>query len=64
MTKPKRYLPMNAAAERYGKSLNTIWRWVREIPDFPKPIKIGAAKMLDMDELEAYEAKQRERASA
>jgi predicted DNA-binding transcriptional regulator AlpA len=29
------------AAEFFGVSRETIWRWARTIPEFPKPVKVG-----------------------
>ncbi|MGP9509522.1 MULTISPECIES: helix-turn-helix transcriptional regulator [unclassified Halomonas] len=35
------YLTAKQVAERLGVSINTVWRWVREQDDFPKPKKLG-----------------------
>ena len=34
------WLDVEAVAERFGVSKNTIWRWVRE-GKFPAPVKLG-----------------------
>ena len=30
-----------AVAQALGVSINTVWRWSRDLPNFPKPRKIG-----------------------
>lgn len=57
MTK-KRYVSVQFLAERYEKTVGTIWRWARLEPDFPKPLKLGpATSRWDLDEIEAWEAR-------
>jgi prophage regulatory protein len=35
------YLSVKAVSDRYDASANTIWRWAKTRPEFPKPIKFG-----------------------
>lgn len=32
---------VGTVAQKTGVSVNTIWRWSREMQDFPKPIKLS-----------------------
>jgi len=49
--------------DRYHKSHVSIWRWVRdETLDFPDPIKINRMNYWRLSDLEAWEAKQAEKA--
>jgi prophage regulatory protein len=51
--------PANAAA-KLGVSLPTLWRWARNVPDFPKPIKLSErVTVFDESELDAYVASRR-----
>ena len=34
------YLSDKQVAERYGVKRETIWKWARELPDFPKQVKL------------------------
>ena len=37
----------------------TLWRWVKERPDFPRPIKLGPrVTVFSVDELIAWRARQ------
>lgn len=40
--RPLRFMRPAQVAKFLGTSPTTLWRWVRNIPDFPKPIKLGA----------------------
>ncbi|VTU28409.1 helix-turn-helix transcriptional regulator [Variovorax sp. PBL-E5] len=41
----------------------TLWRWVKERPDFPRPVKIGPrVTVFRLDELIAWRDKQGEMA--
>jgi predicted DNA-binding transcriptional regulator AlpA len=52
-----RYLGVRKVAERYDRSVPTVWRWAKEDPDFPKPHKIGRSTLWSLSELEDYERK-------
>lgn len=51
------YLNDAQVASRLCVSRPTIWRWTRENPHFPKPVKLGAgcSRWLD-SEIAAFEA--------
>lgn len=53
------YLSDKQVAARYGVTRECAWKWARELPDFPKPIKLtpGCSRWRVAD-LEAWEAKQ------
>lgn len=36
-------LSVKQVATQYAVSLPTIWRWLKEQPDFPKPVKFGGS---------------------
>ncbi|WP_394153370.1 helix-turn-helix transcriptional regulator [Loktanella salsilacus] len=38
---PDTYLADKTLAERYGVSRNTVWRWHRERPDFPRAVRLS-----------------------
>lgn len=43
-------------AERFGVTFVTIWRWVREYSDFPKPVKLSpGCTRWKISEIEAWE---------
>lgn len=51
------YLTDRQLAERLGVSRPTIWRWNREVDDFPKAVKLGpACTRWRLAEIEAWEA--------
>ncbi len=52
----KRYLSDKSVAERYDVHRSTVWRWVREDPKFPKPVRINGSTRWDQDELQRREA--------
>lgn len=57
-----RYVPARFVLERYSTNQMTLWRWIRsEHLGFPKPIYIGRQRFWNLGELEAWEARQRER---
>lgn len=35
------YIPVQMVAKQATVSVATIWRWSKDIPDFPKPKRIG-----------------------
>ena len=46
-------------AELLSVGINTVWRWTRERPDFPKPVKLGNTTSWLLSELVAWRAAQR-----
>lgn len=55
--KLKDYLPLKAIVEDLGVSRWTLWRAAgSDIPDFPKPIKVGRQLYWKKTELDALEA--------
>jgi predicted DNA-binding transcriptional regulator AlpA len=45
--------------ERYKIARATLWRWVKERRDFPKPIKAGArVTLFDLNAIDAFLANQ------
>lgn len=55
--KLKDHLPLKAVCEDLGVSRWTLWRAARsDIPDFPKPIKVGRQLYWRKTELDALEA--------
>lgn len=52
-----RFLRVSEVSERYGASVNTIWRWAKRHPDFPKPVKLGPGiTAWRLSDLEAFES--------
>ena len=50
-----RCLRMQKAADFLGISLPTLWRWIKERPDFPRPIRLSAnCTVIDQAELFAW----------
>lgn len=39
----EKYLTVRDIADRYSVSIATVWRWTAERPEFPAPVKLGAA---------------------
>jgi hypothetical protein len=55
----KKLLPEAKVAERYGVTTVTLWRWdVDPKVDFPKPIRIRGRKYRDVEQLDAFDARQ------
>lgn len=51
---PKSIRPKQAA-KYLGIALSTYWRWVKERPDFPKPIRLSArCTVADLGDLIAW----------
>lgn len=47
------------AAQFLGIGTSTLWRWAKELPDFPKPTKISSrVTIFDSGELAAWRAEQ------
>jgi len=43
------------AAKKLGVSRQSLWRWCRDIPDFPKPVKLAPGTTAFMEsELEKF----------
>lgn len=38
----EQFLTARDLADRYSVALSTVWRWPKENPEFPKPIRLGA----------------------
>ena len=64
MTDHKQYLPEKQVRDRYGVSEMTLRRW-DATPElgFPKPLRIRERKYRAVDELDAFDARQREAAN-
>ena len=57
------YLADTTLAERYGIARNTVWRWHRERPDFPRAVSLSpGCTRWKLSEIEAWEAAQTEAA--
>jgi predicted DNA-binding transcriptional regulator AlpA len=56
----RNHLTVKEVASWYGVGVATIWRWIKELPDFPHPHKItpGSSRWFRRD-LEAYDDKLR-----
>ena len=44
-------------AERYRACETTINNWLREMPDFPRPFRVGKKLLWRLEDLLAFEAK-------
>lgn len=54
------FLPITRVAERYATTKHSIYRWLRDDPDFPAPIRLpGKTLRWRPSELEAWEATRR-----
>lgn len=61
MTNPHTYLTDRKTADRYSVHRNTVHRWARERPSFPKPVKLGEnCTRWRLADLEAWEAQREE----
>jgi predicted DNA-binding transcriptional regulator AlpA len=50
------YLTDHDLAARYSVSRGTVWRWYRENPAFPRPVKLSpACTRWRLSEIEAWE---------
>ena len=62
LAQEERYLSVKQVARRFSVAVATIWRWSTDSSDFPKPVRPGpGATRWPLDELEAFEARLRER---
>jgi predicted DNA-binding transcriptional regulator AlpA len=53
-----RYGRIKDTCKRYGISPATYWRWVKDVPDFPKPIPAGPrVRLADWEAIDAYIAR-------
>jgi prophage regulatory protein len=63
---PDTYLADTTLAKRYGISRNSVWRWHRERPDFPRAIKLSTNctrwKLSEIADWEASQAEMRKSA--
>ncbi len=58
---PDTYLADTTLAERYGIARNTVWRWHRERPDFPRAVKLSPnCTRWKLSEIIAWEASKAE----
>lgn len=57
---PPVVLSTSEVAQICGKSKPTIYRWVDEVPDFPKPFRLGKSNKFLADEIYDYIRKQAE----
>lgn len=57
-----RSIRVKEVAEILSVGINTVWRWTREQPDFPQPVKLGNCTTWLLSEIVAYRAAQREAA--
>ncbi|WP_371054354.1 helix-turn-helix transcriptional regulator [Rhodosalinus sp. K401] len=58
---PETFLRDIDLAARYGVARNTIWRWTRERPDMPLPIRLSpGCTRWKLSDLEAWEAEKAE----
>lgn len=37
----ERYLTVRDVAQRFAVSVQTVWRWAKERPEFPKPVELS-----------------------
>jgi predicted DNA-binding transcriptional regulator AlpA len=59
MSLTKRLLPDAKVRERYGVSVQTIWRWDNNpVLQFPSPIRINGRKYRDQAKLDEFDARQ------
>lgn len=57
------WLSDKQVAERYSVSRITVWRWAREVDQFPNPRKISAnVTRWHVSELEAFDKRMQEAA--
>lgn len=50
------YLSDNQLATSYGVHRTTLWRWAKNDPSFPKPVKLGPqVSRWKLSEIEAWE---------
>jgi prophage regulatory protein len=55
------YLSDTKLSERYGVARNTVWRWHRERPDFPRAVKLSPnCTRWKLSEIVAWEASKAE----
>ena len=53
------FLSDNQLAERFGIARGTVWRWNRENPSFPKPLKLSSGcTRWALNEITEYEKTQ------
>lgn len=58
MTSPEVFLSDFELAARYGVHRSTPWRWVKSVPDFPKPTPLSpGCTRWKLSEVVAWEAR-------
>jgi predicted DNA-binding transcriptional regulator AlpA len=56
MAATERFLKDVEVAARYGVSRQTVWRWTKHDPTFPRPVKLSdQATRFRLSELETWE---------
>lgn len=59
-----KFISIPQTAERYGVARQTVWRWIKERPDFPKPVRFSSGcTRLAVADLDAYDASKAEAAA-
>lgn len=49
------YARAKAVCQRFQIAPSTLWHWLKNSPNFPKPIKMGArVTLFDVNAIEAY----------
>jgi len=41
MIPEEKFVDVSHLAKRWGVAVNTVWRWARTRPEFPKPVRLG-----------------------
>ena len=49
------FLTDRTLAERYQVSRSTIWRWLKDTPNFPHPVKLAGSTRWRLSDLEKWE---------
>lgn len=50
------FISIPQTAKRYGVARQTVWRWIKERPDFPQPVRLSpGCTRLRVADLEAYD---------
>ena len=57
---PRLLFSVAQIADLFGVSEQTIWRWVHEVPDFPRQFRVGKATRWLANEIDGYIRKQAE----
>lgn len=55
MSTNQTFLTDKQVAERFGVHRLTVWRWCREVPSFPRPVKLTrGCTRFRLSEIEAW----------